>query len=220
MEWSRYITTAFLIIPFIQLLFNQKKLGPSTFYFTVALGIMVVVNCIGLIGYTLSKTFNATPYFVIGVNFVSFLLFFIYFYKLLKSRDTKVLQLLIISVFVGTFCILGIIYGKHFFVSFPAFFYFLETVMLLFSITLLLYETFNSDIILNLKDYFPFWVSLSLIIIYVGLLPILFLVKNVKLTVSADVYYIILFFINLIGYGILSYGIFRSRKMTNTELNL
>lgn len=220
MEWSRYITAAFLIIPFIQLLFNQKKLGPNILYFTIAMGVMVAVNCIGLAGYTISKTFNATPYFVIGVNFISFLLFFIYFYKLLRMKDTKTIQLLIISVFVSSFCILGIIYGKSFFISFPAFFYFLETVMLLFSITLLLYETFNSDIILNLKDYFPFWVSLSLIIIYVGLLPILFLVKNVKLTISADVYYIILFFINLIGYGILSYGIFRSRKVTNTEFNL
>ena len=75
------------------------------------------------------------------------------------------------------------------------------------------YETFNSDIILNITKYFPFWVSLSLIIIYIGLLPILLFINRVNSNLSAETFHLILFLINIIGYSVLFYGILKSNKI-------
>lgn len=211
----RYATVFFLLIPFILLLVYRKKLGKTTLALTLAMAIMSVVNTTSMIIRLCNFNYDTTYLFVIGVNFLSFLLFLIYFYLLLKLEWVRKIQLLIIAVFVSIFILMGIIEGKNFLLKFPSYFYLMETLLLLVSITLFFYETFNSDIILNIKDYFPFWASLSLITIYVGLLPLFFFLQSVDYSVSKNVYIIILFFINLIGYGILSYGVFRSKKTSN-----
>jgi len=211
----RNATVFFLLVPFILLLVYRKKLGKTTLAFTFAMAIMSVVNTASMIVRLYDFNYDTTYFFVIGVNFLSFLLFLIYFYLLLKLKRIRKIQLLIIAVFASIFILMGIIEGKNFLLRFPSYFYLVETLLLLVSITLFFYETFNSDIILNIKDYFPFWVSLSLITIYVGLLPLLFFLQSVDYSVSKNVYIIILFFINLIGYGILSYGVFRSKKTSN-----
>lgn len=215
MDWMRNATVFFLVIPFILLLVYRKKLGRTTLVFTLAMATMSCVNIISVIARWTDFNYDTTYFFVIGVNFLSFLLFLIYFYLLLKLEWIKRIQLLLIAIFVSVFILMGIIQGQNFFLKFPSYFYLVETLILLVSITLFFYETFNSDIILNIKDYFPFWVSLSLIIIYVGLLPLLFFLQSVNYSLSLNVYIIILFFINLIGYGILSYGVFRSKKVSN-----
>ena len=215
MDWIREATTSFLIISFFLLLIYRKKLGKTTQIFTLAIAIMSIVNVFSAIYRRIDTSFNSTPYFVVGVSFFSFLLFYIYFYKLLKLKQTRMLQLFTISMFVATFAIVGIIEGKDFFLQFPSYFYLFQTILLMFSITLFFYETFNSDIILNIKDYFPFWVCLSLIIIYVGILPVLFFIQSDNFRVNRNVFIIVMFFINLIGYGILSYGILRSKKSSN-----
>lgn len=217
MEWQRFMGLIVLIIPLILLIFKNSKSNKNNVPFIIALSTMVFVNLFSLIlsvlyEFNIISFTNSTPMFVVGVSLVSFLYLFIYFYNLLKSPVTRKIQLIIIILFLLSYILFAIKDGNNFFLYFPVYFYVIETLLLLSTITLFFYETFNSDLILNLQDYFPFWVSLSLIIIYVGLIPILFFINNVRVSVNYDIYLNVIFFVNLVGYSILSYGIMRSKK--------
>ncbi|MDR2206234.1 MAG: hypothetical protein LBE36_08795 [Flavobacteriaceae bacterium] len=123
------------------------------------------------------------------------------------------IQRIITFVFVLVSIFLISWQGKNFFHEFPTNFYFFETILLLGSISLFLYETFHSNIVLNIKSYFPFWVSICLIMVYVGLLPLLFFVQQMGVSISADLFRLIMLFVNFMGYSILIVGILNSKKI-------
>lgn len=217
MEWQRIMGAVLIAIPLVLLIFKHSFSNRKNVPFVIAMIIMVLSNFLALLisllnSYKVISINNSTPVFVVGVSLFSFLFLFIYYLRLLKSPLTREIQMGIIILFVLCYLIFAIKDGNKFFMYFPVYFYVVQTLLLLASITLFFYETFNSDLILNLQDYLPFWVSLSLIIIYVGLIPILFFINNVQVTVNYKIYLNVIFFVNLIGYSILSYGILRSKN--------
>lgn len=206
------ISFLFLVMVFLQLIFRRKKLGKKIGYFIIAMVVIVLANTISF-GYRIFiDQLNSTPIFVVLVNGIGFLFFFLYYYNLQKIKKVKILQGVIIGIFVTGYILYGLL-SKDFFIKFPSYSYFFECILLIISITMFFYETFNSDIILNITKYFPFWVSLSLIIIYIGLLPILLFINRVNSNLSAETFHLILFLINIIGYSVLFYGILKSNKI-------
>lgn len=215
MSWTRDVTTFIMLVPVLLTLVYWGRLGKGKIYLWLSLFCMLVVNIVSYILRRAGIMDNTTPLFVLFVNFLSFLLFYLYYLKILVLPRTKLIQKILIGVFILVFGVMSLVYKQSFFYVFPIYFYFFEIVLLLVSITLFLYESFNSDIILGIKTYFPFWVSMSLIVLFVGLVPVLLFVNSVDTKVSWEVYSSLVFFINLIGYGILSYGTVRSRKTDN-----
>lgn len=207
------VSVVLLLVVCGLLVAKRKNLGINNIYFLLAMFFVTLPNVYTLIISIFNdKAESSTSFFVVSVNFFAFLLFYYYFYKISKTRMAKKIQLGIIAIFILVFLI-DTMMDKNFLTQFPIGFYFIETVLLLASITLFFYETFNSNLILNLQKYFPFWVSLSLIIIYVGLLPILLFIHNVNNDLNRNIYFIILYLVNYIGYGILTYGILHSRNV-------
>lgn len=206
--YVRLLNFLILLICCVSLIYYRKKLGEKINFFIIATLFVALPNIIIFIlkNFTGFQGINTIGWIVIPVNIIGFLFFLLYFNQLQTIRKAKLIQ----DGIVGLFClnaVLFVLLDKDFFTAFPKFFYFIESVLLLLSISLFFYETFNTNIILNLKKYFPFWVSLSLIVIYVGLLPLLFFADEVGNSLSKEIYFAILLFINITGYSILLYGI-------------
>ncbi|WP_147436426.1 hypothetical protein [Chryseobacterium sp. 7] len=85
---------------------------------------------------------------------------------------------------------------------------YVDILLLLFSIILFLYQTFNSDKILGITNYLPFWISVALLIFFIGSIPILFF----RTTVSESIYFFILFMLNLISNSILIFGLLGNKQ--------
>lgn len=147
-----------------------------------------------------------------GVIICSLSTVLIYYYKILEKRRSKVIQLGIICLnFLNI--ILSVIFIDDFFSFLPYITYFITIFLLLLSITLFFFETFNSEKIFNIITYYPFWISISLIIIYLGVLPLIIMSKNaIQLSISKNIFLILLYSVNFTGYTIMLAGIFFSRK--------
>ncbi len=214
LRWTAFIL---LLLVCIFLLAYWKKLGKHSTYFILSMLFILVPNILSFGQDLFRLEVDTTVFFVIFVNILGFLFFFIYFYRIQGVANIKKFQLAFIILFLLVVVWMILKFREGFFAEFPMYFYVFETLLLIVFIALFFYDTFNSDIILNIKKYFPFWVSLSLIIIYVGLIPILFFIQEVNQEVNRNVYFFILYAINIIGYFILFYGILNSRfKKKNT----
>jgi hypothetical protein len=84
---------------------------------------------------------------------------------------------------------------------------------LLSAITLFLLDTFKTDLILNLKNYYPFWFSLGLIIIYLAIIPSIIISSSPNSIKDKPLWSLIIFFVNFIGYGIIFVGLFKAKKL-------
>ena len=85
--------------------------------------------------------------------------------------------------------------------------------LLLFVIALFLIDTFNSDLILDIKNYFPFWFSLGLIILYMAMVPSVIMTGKSYLKMKPGLWSFIVFIINFLGYGITFVGILKAKKL-------
>lgn len=213
---NSYVNSALIVCVLLQLVFSRKKLGKSIWYFIASMGFVVTAGIVSLIGAAYFEMQNNTIVYLVLVNLLTFLFIFLYYLNLLKSPKLILYQKILIGVFLLSYFICAC-YIDNFFMVFPVYFYSFQMLLFLIGITIFFFETFNTDHVLNIKDYFPFWLSLGLIVIYVGLMPILLFINNVNISLSREVYYSILLAINVIGYGLLSYGITRSKAEANAN---
>lgn len=190
----------------VLLIWRRKKLSKQTNFFIAAMSFTFVANALAKFYIDLEYGDNNVFIINFGVNFLTFLMYYLYYFALLEKVALKRAVLVIIGLFLAAY-FASILFDKDFMLRFPTKFYFYETILLLITIAFFLYETFTSDRILKLGRYFPFWVSLGLLIMYVGLLPILFIGTKENAGMSLDVFYLIMFLINIISYIILIRGV-------------
>jgi hypothetical protein len=124
--------------------------------------------------------------------------------------NLKKLQLAVIILFLLAYFIF-IISDELFFKRFSIDLYFVETILLITSIGIFLFQTFKSELVLNIKQYFPFWVSLGLLILYCGLLPILIFSTKPGFSINMNLFNSILILVNVVGYGVMIKGVFSSK---------
>lgn len=185
---------------------KYKKIGRENLFFIVG---YILLSLIDIFCYFY---FNATnrsteTFYVIGFLMIAFFLYLLYYFQLLYWPILKKIQCVLLILFVIN--ILVMFYTEddllhHF--SFNMLY--VDILLLMFSIILFLYQTFNSDKILELNNYLPFWISVSLLILFIGSIPILYF----RTTVSQSIYFFILFMLNLISNGILMLGLIWNKR--------
>ena len=220
MEWNRdiasYIQLAVVIIFFLLLIVKRKNLGEGILFFILAAGIVVGADSYILTMRLLNSNFNSVPIYSIAVNFFVFLLYFLYLRNILTNQLSRQINFISIVLFIITYFVFAVV-NKDFFTRFPFNFYFAELVILLINIFMVLREIFNSDKILNIKAYYPIWACIGLMALYLGITPLLIISHSVLKLMNVNIFFIILFLINIIGYSILIAGIFFGNKLKKTR---
>lgn len=199
---------------------KRKKLGSQIHYFIIAMLFVFLSESLSLLGTILyGDSFRVNRINVVGIIILFFLAVFVYFYKTLENKRLKTIQLGIIVAKILNI-IISLIFIEDFFIYLPYPTYFVTIVLLLASVALFFFETFNSEKVLNIMDYYPFWIAISLIVLYVGMLPWMILSKNaMELSISRNIFLILLYIVNFTGYTIMLVGIFFSKKTNLNEDN-
>ncbi len=214
-EWNRnaasVIQLILVLIFFILLFVKRKKLGNGIDYFIIASGIVFVTDT-ALFIMRLNFQFNSVPIYNVAVNLIVFFLFFLYFRKILELRISKIINNFLIVIFLASYILFAVL-SEDFFFKFPFKFYFLEVVVLTVNIFLVLQETFNSDKILNIKSYYPFWACIGLMSVYLGVTPLLIISNTSMEMMNINIFFIVLFLVNVIGYAILINGILLAKNI-------
>lgn len=185
---------------------KYKKIGKENLFFIAG---YILFSLIDIFCYFYFKSTHRSTemFYVIGFLMVVFCMYLLYYFQLLYWPVLKKLQLFLLIIFVGNIAVMFYTEDDllhHF--SFNMLY--INILLLLFSIILFLYQTFNSDKILELNNYLPFWISVSLLILFIGSIPILYF----RTTVSEHIYFFILFMLNLISNGILILGLIWNKK--------
>ncbi|WP_143755804.1 hypothetical protein [Kaistella haifensis] len=224
MEINRILLSSILIfIYFLIILFmviKRKKLGSQIHYFIIAMLFVFLSESLSLLGTILyGDSFRVNRINVVGVIILFFLSVFVYFYKTLENKRLKTIQLGIIGLDILNI-IFSLIFIEDFFIYLPYPTYFVTIFLLLASVALFFFETFNSEKVLNIMDYYPFWIAISLVVLYVGMLPLMIISKNaMELSISRNIFLILLYTVNFTGYTIMLVGIFFSKKTNLNEDN-
>jgi len=215
MQWNRELAALIIVVLMITtvllLVFKRKQLGATVYYFTIALSLSTGIEIIGFILRLYAKNFNTSFLYIVGTNFFVFLLFLIYFQSILQSKKYRTINLIIIFSFILNYFLSALLIDD-FFNNFTFSTYFVEVFLLVTSIYLVLSQIFNSDKILVLSIYFPFWICISLLAIYLGVIPLIVISKTASKMMNLTIFYAILFIVNLIGYCILLLGIAKAKS--------
>lgn len=224
MEINRILLSSILIFIYfliiLLMVIKRKELGNQIHYFIIAMLFVFLSESLSLLGSILyGDSFKVVRINVVGIIILFFLAVFVYFYKTLENKKLKTIQLGIIVAHILNI-IISLIFIEDFFIYLPYPTYFVTIVLLLASVALFFFETFNSEKVLNIMDYYPFWIAISLIVLYVGLLPLMIISKNaMELSISRNIFLILLYTVNFTGYTIMLGGIFFSKKTNLNEDN-
>lgn len=210
-EISRLAINLLIFFCLILLILKRENLGRNIIYFILAIFTTLLSNLLGKILINLFLLKSNHLIFNIGILLITFFLFFLYFYRKTTRLKLKRIQFGIICIFLLSYG-LFLIFDTEFMDTFPIYFYFIETILLTISILVFLFQTFKSELVLNITQYFPFWASLGLIILYCGLMPILIIGTQPHLGMNVTLFFSIMLFINFIGYSIIIKGIFSSKR--------
>lgn len=220
--WNRELASLtldllyFLIIIFA--IIRRKKLGPYIIYIIFAISITFCAEVSSFIRRWLSNgtISNTLILYNIGILGIAYFLFLFYFYKIVENRKLKKIQIVLVVLQVINYFV-SMYFIDNFLNSLPDITSFINIILLLIAVSIFFQDTFNSDKVLYLKSYYPFFVAVSLTFIYVALIPLLFFRTKVQLQSEITIFYIMLFFINFIGYSIMLLGIFlaKPQKMIN-----
>ena len=200
-ELSKQISMIILFAVLILIGFKYKKIEKVNWFFFAGFIMISLLDFFCYFYYKITKI-STDRFYVIGL-FVMFFLYLIYYYKLLYFPLLRKFQLFFLVFFMGNvlimFCIENDLLQNFSFNSF-----YVNILLLTFSILLFLYQTFNSDRIFEIKNYLPFWISVGSLLFYIGIIPILYF----RATISYDIYFFFLFLLNLINNGVIVFGLF------------
>ncbi len=203
------ILTAILCII---LILRYKKLGPGLGYFLAAMIISTVVNGAAFF-YSLQQKGASTAFlFVSGILIAVYLCFFLYFRSLAKEKIYRNLHNIVLALAVLTY-IFSAVFIENFFTIFPSQTFFAISLLLLLSITIFIIETFNSDIILNITNYFPIWAMTGILVVFIGIVPLMLITNVADSIMNITTFRVMIAAINYVGYGILMFGTLYVKKV-------
>ena len=218
MDWNRDI--GLLIINILMLaiciLLVKKRhiLKPYGNYMIAAMVLTYLIDCVAFyIRFTdIIDRIYTTYIYIYGSLGLFFLIIFLMYQNLIKNMMLKNIARVLITAFIFFYAyqILTLNISE----GFPELILYINVFLLLFMIALFLLDTFQTDIILEIKKYYPFWFSLGLIIIYMVMIPSVIISKSTTTTMTNGLWSFITFIINIIGYGILFVGLLQAKKIT------
>lgn len=194
------------IIVMLLMVIKYRKTGKENLFFIIGYLLFSLIDIFCYFYFDLTRL-PTDIFYVIGFLMIVFFLYLFYYYQLLYVPVLKKIQTVILALFVLNIAV--IFYTEDDLIHHFSFnMLYVDILLLLFSIILFLYQTFNSDKILEIKNYLPFWISVALLIFFIGSIPILFF----RTTVSETIYFFILFMLNLISNGILILGLIWNKQ--------
>ncbi len=205
-ETGKQISMVISVIVMALMIIKYRKTGKENLFFIIGYLLFSLIDIFCYFYYKLTSL-PTDIFYVIGFLMIVFFLYLLYYYQLLYIPILKKLQLIILSIFILNIAVM--LYKENDLIHHFSFnMLYVDILLLLFSIILFLYQTFNSDKILDLNNYLPFWISVALLIFFIGSIPILFF----RATVSESIYFFILFMLNLISNGILILGLIWNKQ--------
>ena len=205
-ETGKQISIILSIVVMLLMVIKYRKTGKENLFFIIGYLLFSLIDIFCYFYYKLTSL-PTDLFYVIGFLIIVFFLYLLYYYQLLYVPLLKKIQVIILALFVLNIAVMFYTEDDllhHF--SFNMLY--VDILLLLFSIILFLYQTFNSDKILEINNYMPFWISVALLIFFIGSIPILFF----RTTVSESIYFFILFMLNLISNGILILGLMGNKQ--------
>lgn len=204
-ELGKQISMVILVIMMILIAIRAGKIERVNFFFFAG---YVLLSVTDFFFYFYAKLMDVLTerFYSVSVTLVFFLYLF-YYYKLFYLSSLKKIQSVILISFVISMIVMSYA-DKGLFEHFSFNMLYVNIILLTFSIILFLYQTFNSDKIFEIKNYLPFWISVSLLIFYIGIIPIFYF----RTSVSQDIYFFILFLLNLISNVVIAVGLFWSKQ--------
>lgn len=200
-ELGKQISMIILVIMMILIVAKYKRIEKVNLFFFAG---YILLSLNDFFFYFFAKLTNllTEKYYSVCIPIV-FLMYLMYYYKLMYIPLLKKIQLIILVLFFVNIFGMSLIENSFFQrLSFNIFY--INILLLIFSIILFLYQTFNSDKIFEIKNYLPFWISVGSLIFYIGIIPLFFF----RVKVSTDIFAIVIFLLNLINNGLIVFGIF------------
>lgn len=205
-EIGKLISMIISVVVMILMAFKFRKIEKEHLFFIIGYS-FVNLNDIFCYFYFQFIGRSTDPFFVIGLLMIGFFLYLLYFFRLmylpfLKKMQSFILILFVINIGVMFYIEDDLLHSLSFNMLY------VDILLLLFSIILFLYQIFNSDKILDLNNYLPFWISVALLIFFIGIIPIIYF----RTTISQNIYFFILFMLNLMSNGVLIFGLVRNKQ--------
>lgn len=217
MDWNRDIglfLINLLILSILVLLIRRRNiLGDYKYLMIAVIAVTYVIDALTYfirVSKSLPAIYTLYIYIYFGLG-LFFLLLFLMYQKLIKNKMLKKIAYAITGLFL-------LFYGYQIMTinladGFPQIILFFNVFLLLFVIALFLLDTFKTDLILEINHYYPFWFSLGLIVVYLGMVPSIIISKISSSTMTSGLWVFITFIINFVGYGILLVGLLKAKKI-------
>lgn len=206
---SGAIGVGILAVALLILLFKHRNAGRAGIFYIASVFVLTVVEGYNTYMRAVYPDYNPGTVYIIGLEFLVFALLLLYFHNILVIQLFRNISTGILVVFFAQYT-LGALFIKDFFLEVPFITYFLGVCCIAGAITLVLWQTFNSKKILTLAHYFPFWASISTLIIFIGALPLI--IARMYAGLSANLFYTTLFLVHVLGHSATIIGILKAKN--------
>ncbi len=204
-----------MILAYLAFLINFRKFryNDSLIYF-IAFSILVFTELIGVYQYQYLNVKTFLTYYV-GID-ILYMIIVMFFYHNILNRKNLILGCILIYSIVNILLLAYSnkesadyeLWNKILFQNYKYIFFFNLIVIIIILLTFF-YETFNSDKILKLQNYFPFWVTISLMITNIGSMPIYLSIGSLQENI--ELFQTFNGIISSLGYFLLTIGIFMNK---------
>ncbi len=202
----------FEIIAVIFAILNYKKFKNTHYRFFIYFLIYVVIT--ELTGATMKRVFHVKNHLPYNIYIIVSTLFYFYFYKhLLKNNKIKKIISAFTFVFLGFYLYEVLVIKTHFFNGFYFKSFVVGGILMVVVLILFLIEIINNEkLVFNIKKALIFWISVGLLLFYIGMTPIIISTNILNYNIT---HISIITLLNLIMYGLFSVGFVLSDKKYN-----
>ncbi|MCH2489528.1 MAG: hypothetical protein MK211_05200 [Flavobacteriales bacterium] len=188
-------------------LYDKYKDAPEK-YFLYFLWYTFLVEVIGAI---LKRYFEVENYWLYNAYMItSFLFYFSWYYAILKNLIFK-RTVIVFSILFMIVALLSVIFEDW--AEYHSYTFAMGALFVLVLTVFHFYQLLYSDVVLNIKYHLGFWISIALLLFYMGMLPLMFLSEF--LDIEGVSYLIILLILNAILYGCYITGFLWTKKKHN-----
>ena len=201
-----------IVITIIIALYNKKTYANTVYkYFFYFLIYTILTELAGyIVGYIIGIPYKLKNHFVYNTYIIINFVFYLLFYKNLfrKKSNKKIVTIFLILYLLFTVSDF-IFLDPPFLTGLISINFTVGSIFLIITIILFLFEIINNELVLNLKKSLIFWISVGVLLFFIGVLPIFIASEFLGFK---GIYKQILYFLNVILYGCFSLGFILSEK--------
>ncbi len=219
-----YLYFFFLILGYISFLINFRKFRTNkSILFFIAYNVVCATEIFAYLQYEYFGSSNFLTYYI-GVDVIYAQIFLFFYYFLVKNKKFVLFSILAHALFNLSYLFYTMTKATDYKdLNYEVFYnydicYFFNLIISLIVIFKYIFETFNSNIVLNIKQFFPFWITISLLINIIGHLPLYISLEQFKNDLS--LFNVINNSVNIVSIIILIIGIFMNQDIDNSKQNL